>query len=130
MDYGLTNKRLAVKFLFRPGSTDFLADRQMAGQYDMWLEQIAQQTARKQGCLEVVGHTSRTGPEPLNERLSLLRAQQIKQSLEAKAPVLSTRTIASGVGSKENLVGTATDDARNALDRRVVFKVIDCSTPS
>jgi len=130
VDYGLTNKRLGVKFLFRPGSTDFLADRQVAGQYDMWLEQIAQGTAQSQGCLEVVGHTSRTGPEPLNERLSLLRAQNIKQSLEGEAPSLKTRTIANGVGSRENLVGTATDDAQDALDRRVEFKVIDCSTPS
>jgi outer membrane protein OmpA-like peptidoglycan-associated protein len=38
---------------------------------------------------------------------------------------LSSRVIANGVGSKENLVGTGTDDARDALDRRVEFKVIE-----
>ena len=129
VDFGLKNKRLWVKFLFRPGSTDFMGDRQVAGDYQMWLEQIAQRTAKNQGCLEVVGHTSRTGPEPLNERLSLLRAQQIKHALEADAPALNSRTIASGAGSRETLVGIGTDDARDALDRRAEFKVIDCSTP-
>lgn len=128
VDLGLANKRLGVKFLFRPGSTELIGDRQLAGNYPMWLEQIAERTAQNLGCLEVVGHTSRTGPEPLNERLSLLRAQNIKYRLETVAPSLSSRTIAHGVGSRETLVGLGTDDARDALDRRVEFKVIDCST--
>ncbi|MCK7477211.1 MAG: hypothetical protein M0C28_06670 [Candidatus Moduliflexus flocculans] len=76
-----------------------------------------------------MGHTSRTGPEPLNDRLSLLRAGTIKQKLEYDVPDLRTRTIANGVGSKENLIGSATDDARDALDRRVEFKVVDCRAP-
>lgn len=126
VDYGLTNKRLAVKFLFKPGSTDFWPDRQVTGPYPTWLKQIAQRTSQNKGCLEIVGHTSRTGPEPLNERLSLLRAGYIKQKLEYDAPELRTRTIANGAGSRENLIGTATDDARDALDRRVEFKVVDC----
>ncbi len=129
VDYGLTNKRLAVKFLFKPGSTDFWPDRQVTGPYPIWLKQIAQRTAENRGCLEIVGHTSRTGPEPINDRLSLLRAGTIKQKLESDAPELRTRTIANGVGSRENLVGTATDDARDALDRRVEFKVVDCRAP-
>ncbi|HHW78947.1 MAG TPA: OmpA family protein [Xanthomonadaceae bacterium] len=129
VDYGLTNKRLAVKFLFKPGSTDFWPDRQVTGPYPVWLKQIAQRTAENKGCLEIVGHTSRTGPEPINDRLSLLRAGTIKQKLESDAPELRTRTIANGVGSRENLVGTATDDARDALDRRVEFKVVDCRAP-
>src|SRR4029434_4913747 len=69
---------------------------------------------------------SRTGPEPLNERLSLRRAEYIQERLEADAPPLRNRTITSGKGSRENLVGSATDDARDALDRRVEFKVIGC----
>lgn len=129
VDYGLTNKRLAVKFLFKPGSTDFWPDRQVTGPYPIWLKQIAQRTSENKGCLEIVGHTSRTGPEPLNDRLSLLRAGTIKQKLEYDVPDLRTRTIANGVGSKENLVGSATDDARDALDRRVEFKVVDCRAP-
>jgi outer membrane protein OmpA-like peptidoglycan-associated protein len=129
VDYGLENQRLGVKFLFRPGSTGFVGDRRVSGQYGMWLKQIAERTAHKQGCLEVVGHSSPTGPEPLNERLSLLRAQQIKDRLNADAPELANRTIVNGVGSRENLVGLGTDDARDALDRRVEFRVIDCAVP-
>jgi len=93
------------------------------------LEQIAERTSQHQGCLEIVGHTSRTGPEPINERLSLLRAERIKQKLDRDVPALKTRTIANGVGSKENLIGTGTDDARDALDRRVEFKVVGCRAP-
>ena len=94
----------------------------------MWLQQIAQHTTQSSACLEIVGHTSRTGPEPLNERLSLRRAESIQQQLEAKAPALRNRTITHGKGSRDNLVGTATDDARDALDRRVEFNVIRCGS--
>ena len=93
------------------------------------MRQIAQRTSERAGCLEVVGHTSRTGPEPINERLSLRRAESIKGKLETDAAALRNRTIANGVGSKETLIGTGTDDARDALDRRVEFKVVDCRVP-
>ena len=128
VDYGLTNKRLSVKFLFKPGSTNFLSDRQISGQYPIWLQQIAERTAENKGCLEVVGHTSRTGPEPVNERLSLRRAESVKAKLDQNESALRTRTIANGAGSKENLIGIGTDDLRDALDRRVEFKVVDCRT--
>ena len=126
VDYGLANKRLAVKFLFRPGSTDFWPDPQLSGAYGIWIKEIGQHTAQNAGCLEIVGHTSRTGPEPLNERLSLLRAEYVKDRLERDAPLLKKRTITNGVGSRENMVGSGTDDSRDALDRRVEFKVIGC----
>jgi outer membrane protein OmpA-like peptidoglycan-associated protein len=34
--------------------------------------------------------------------------------------------IANGVGSKQTIVGNGRDDASDALDRRVEFRVIDC----
>jgi len=34
--------------------------------------------------------------------------------------------IASGVGSREKLVGIGTDDLRDALDRRVEFRPVPC----
>jgi outer membrane protein OmpA-like peptidoglycan-associated protein len=77
-------------------------------------------------CLEITGHTSATGPAPLNERLSALRAEYVKKRLETEAPLLVKRTIANGVGSRENMVGNGRDDATDALDRRVEFKVIGC----
>lgn len=123
---GLQNNRLGVKFLFRPGSTDFVSDPRLNAPYSMWLTQIARGASTKAACLQVVGHTSPTGPEPLNERLSVLRAENVKVKLERESPQLKGRVIASGVGSREKLVGTGTDDLRDALDRRVEFKVVPC----
>jgi outer membrane protein OmpA-like peptidoglycan-associated protein len=76
--------------------------------------------------MSVVGHTSRTGSEQMNDRLSQQRATYIKQRLDTEAPELAPRTQASGKGYRENIVGTGTDDARDALDRRVEFKVTGC----
>lgn len=128
VDFGLAQKRLGVKFLFRPGSTLFIADPKSAGPYPTWLRQIADRAGRQSSsCMQVSGHTSRTGAEPLNERLSAQRAQFIKRRLDTDAPQLASRISAVGKGSQENITGLGTDDARDALDRRVEFKVVDCS---
>lgn len=127
VDKGLEARRLGVKFLFAPGSTAFFSDPRGAAQpYPLWLTEIAGQAQRRQSCLEVVGHTSATGPEPLNERLSLRRAEFVKAQLERGVPALASRLIATGAGSKELMVGNGRDDASDALDRRVEFKVIGC----
>jgi outer membrane protein OmpA-like peptidoglycan-associated protein len=126
VDFGLARQRLAVKFLFRPSTSGFVADAAVSGAYPMWLDHLAKSTAKSGACLEVVGHTSRTGPEPLNERLSLLRAETVRNRLIAIAPALKERSIADGVGSRQPLVGLGTDDLRDALDRRVVFVPRSC----
>jgi len=123
--YGLTHKRLAVKFLFRPGSTIFINDQTVSRSYEMWLQQIARESATRDVCLEITGHTTPSGPPPINNRLSLLRAEYIRDRLSAIEPPLAPRTIANGVGSRENLVGTGADNESDALDRRVEFKVIE-----
>ena len=124
--YGLSRNRLAVKFLFQPGSTQFYRDPQVSGQYPIWLEQIAQQTAQQtakaNGCIEVTGHTSRTGSQQINEQLSLQRANYVKGQLERDAPQLSGHLIANGAASSQMMVGTGKDDLSDALDRRVEFK--------
>ena len=126
VDYGLARQRLAVKFLFRPGSTAFGNDAKLTGPYPVWLKAIASRASSGSSCLEVSGHTSATGPEPLDERLSLLRAEYVKSQLEANVPALAKRTIAAGMGSRQNMVGSGRDDASDALDRRVEFKVMGC----
>ncbi|MBT9553552.1 MAG: OmpA family protein [Hydrogenophaga sp.] len=127
VDYGLVHQRLAVKFLFRPGSTAFMANAALSSSYPTWLKIIARRTGDSGKCLEITGHTSRTGPEPLNERLSLIRAEYIKTRLAQTSPGLDKRMIANGVGSKQTMVGNGRDDASDALDRRVEFKVIGCA---
>jgi outer membrane protein OmpA-like peptidoglycan-associated protein len=126
VDYGLKGDRLAVKFLFRPGSTQFVADRRESGPYAVWLKQVAQRTAKASACLEIVGHTSPTGPAALNDRLSILRAEYVKDRLQDGAKGLHQRLIATGVGSRELIVGTGRDDPSDALDRRVEFKTVKC----
>ena len=124
--YGLSRNRLAVKFLFQPGSTQFYPDQQVSGQYPIWLQQIAQQAAQQttkaNGCIEVTGHTSRTGSQQINEQLSLQRANYVKGQLERDAPPLSGHLIANGAASSQMMVGTGKDDLSDALDRRVEFK--------
>jgi outer membrane protein OmpA-like peptidoglycan-associated protein len=123
---GLANRNLGVKFLFKANSTDFWPDQKVSNAYDFWLRQIARQAASSKACLLVVGHTSRTGSEQYNDQLSQKRALYIKQRLESESPELSTRTRATGMGFRENLIGSGTDDMRDALDRRVEFKVDAC----
>jgi OmpA family protein len=124
--FGLRNHTLGVKFLFNPGTTDFWPDPQVSGPYGIWLRQIARQVTTAKVCMNVVGHASRTGSEQYNDRLSQQRALYIEQRLEAEAPELASRMRATGMGFRENLVGTGTDDARDALDRRVEFKITAC----
>ncbi len=127
VDHGLANKRLGVKFLFRTASALFVGDADVAAPYPLWLTQIASRAGRTSSCLEVSGHTSATGSEPMNERLSAMRAQAVQLRLLAGMPGLAKRTATVGKGSRENIVGLGTDDARDALDRRVEFKVVDCA---
>jgi outer membrane protein OmpA-like peptidoglycan-associated protein len=115
-----------VKFLFKPGSTQFTPETRASAPYSMWIAQIAKHGAAKNACLEIVGHTSPTGPAPLNDRLSLLRAEYVKDRIESQAPPLAKRMIANGVGSRQNLIGTGKDDMSDALDRRVEFRIINC----
>ncbi len=124
VSFGLKNDKLAVRLLFQPGSTQFFGEA--TSPYSMWLQQIASRAAESDTCLEIVGHTSATGPAQLNERLSVLRAQTIKSNLERDDRRLAGKLIATGVGPREILIGTGKDDASDALDRRVEFKVQKC----
>jgi outer membrane protein OmpA-like peptidoglycan-associated protein len=123
---GIANSNLGVKFLFNPGSTDFWSDAKVSGPYNIWLRQIAREAGNAKVCMNIVGHTSRTGPDQINDRLSQQRAAYIKQRLEAESAALAARTTAQGVGFRENIVGTGTDDGRDALDRRVEFRITGC----
>jgi outer membrane protein OmpA-like peptidoglycan-associated protein len=125
VDYGIRTKRLAVKILFRPGSVRFAGEGGFSANYDSWLQQIANRAASSKACLQVVGHTSPTGPAAMNDSLSLLRAEYVQSRIEGDEPSLKKRTVAFGVGSRENLIGTGRDDASDVLDRRVEFKPIE-----
>lgn len=126
VESGLELKRLPVKILFQPGTTSFNQVGDLPQQYQIWLASLAQQTGKASACVRIVGHTSRTGSARVNEALSKRRAEAIQKLLESSNRSLTTKLSASGVGSREALVGLGTDDQRDALDRRVEFRVIDC----
>jgi outer membrane protein OmpA-like peptidoglycan-associated protein len=123
---GIAYNELGVKFLFNPGSTDFWSDTRVSGAYAMWLRQIAKEGNAAKVCMNVVGHTSKTGSEQVNDTLSLARANVIKQKLAGESAALGGRTKTVGMGFRQNIVGSGTDNAVDALDRRVEFKIIPC----
>ncbi|MBK9360635.1 MAG: OmpA family protein [Rubrivivax sp.] len=128
IERGLEARRLGVKFLFRPGTAAMWVDP-AAGPlpYPMWLNEIAARVSKRQTCLELGGHTSPTGAEPLNQRLSLLRADSVRKSIEAISPATRKRMESKGYGSTKTLVGNGRDDLSDALDRRVELQVKDCT---
>ena len=123
---GIAYNELGVKFLFNPGSTEFWSDTRISGAYGMWLRQIAREATAAKVCMNIVGHTSRTGSEQSNDVLSLQRASYVKQRLTAEAAELGPRTKPVGMGFRQNIVGSGTDNAVDALDRRVEFKIVPC----
>ena len=123
---GIAYNELGVKFLFNPGTTDFWSDSKVSGPYTMWLRQIAKEGTAAKVCMNVVGHTSKTGSEQSNDALSLQRANVIRQRLASEAAPLAARTKTVGMGFRQNIVGSGTDNAVDALDRRVEFKIIPC----
>jgi len=126
VEYGLAERNLGVKFLFNVGQTSFWPDKTISGPYPMWLRQIARRTAVGNACLDVVGHASPTGPDPVNDRLSAARAQRIKADLVAEQGTLRQRVATEGRGAREPIVGNRRDDATDAIDRRVAFIPQSC----
>ena len=124
---GFDAKRLPIKIFFNPGATTLLRSGDLQAQYAVWLREVALQAGIRETCMKVVGHTSRTGDAAANERLSQKRAEVIKQSLQKQNKKLAPRIAADGVGSRETIVGLGTDDLRDALDRRVEFRTVDCN---
>jgi hypothetical protein len=123
---GIAYNELGVKFLFNPGGTEFWSDPKVSGAYGMWLRQIARESTAARVCMTIVGHTSKTGSEQVNDALSLKRADYIRQRLSGEAAELGGRTKTAGMGFRQNIVGSGTDNVVDALDRRVEFKIVPC----
>ena len=125
---GMDAKRLAVKFNFSQGGASLAKD---SSPYDRWVKELAIQSSRATAtgtCMEVSAHTGRAGSEPLNQRLSLQRAEYVKQRLVTERKDLASKITAKGYGSSEALVATGRDDSSDALDRRIEFKPAACSS--
>jgi outer membrane protein OmpA-like peptidoglycan-associated protein len=123
VEMGLASDRLAVRFDFKPGATGFSQEQQP---YALWLSEIAKQSLRQTSCIEVAGHTRRSTSEQMDERLSLQRAEFVRQKLVATTPTLAKRTSAKGYGSQRAVVGTGKGNESDALDQRIEFKKVSC----
>lgn len=120
---GLTADRLAIRFNFKPGATAFAQDQHP---YLPWLNEIAKLSLRGGSCLEIAGHTRRGHSEQMDERLSLQRAEYVRQKMIAANPGLEKRSTALGYGSQRAIFGTGKGDDSDALDQRIEFKKISC----
>ncbi len=118
--------RLTVKFLFDVNSADFPRDPAIRDQYDLWLRQIGRYFQGTDHCIQIVGHCSRSGSAEWNDKLSLMRAERIRNLLKASFPSVKSRSEAIGKGFRENIVGSGTDDERDAVDRRVEINLVEC----
>ncbi len=125
--FGLRQDRLALKFLFSPGSTAFWPDPQVSGDYPLWLRTLGRQLAGGRSCLELSGHASATGNTAQNDRIALLRARHVRALLLEQSPLLAGRVSLRIAGARENLVGNGRDDASDALDRRVELRLRSCA---
>jgi outer membrane protein OmpA-like peptidoglycan-associated protein len=124
---GIASRQLPLKMLFTPGKALPITLADLQQQYTMWMREAAQVLDGSTSCMRVVGHTSKTGSAAANDTLSSLRASFVRERLERNSAKLRGRVASEGMGSRENLIGLATDDFRDALDRRVEFKVVDCA---
>lgn len=121
------NKKLNLKFLFSVNQMEFIEDDDLRHQYSSWLHQINQFFKDHHYCFHIVGHSSHTGAAEYNKKLSLERAKKVQKLMQLDFPQTMQKSRALGKGFEENLVGSGTDDLRDAIDRRVEFVIVDCS---
>lgn len=121
---GIQDQKIGVKFLFQPTNDSFVNNADLRSQYDLWLKVIAERTLDTQTCLNIVGHSGKSSSETTDEQmLSERRAGTVRSRLVRNEPKLKNRLRVEGRGSSETVVGTGSNDMRDALDRRVEFKV-------
>lgn len=120
---GLTAETLAVRFKFMPGSTGFDATNKA---YPGWLKEIGRQSAKLSGCVEVGGHTVRSGSSVVAETLTLQRAEFVRSKISAVVPAFSKKSTVQGYGASRNVVGTGVNDAYDQLDERIEFRKTGC----
>ena len=125
---GIAYNELGVKFLFNPGSTEFWSDPKVSGAYAMWLRQIAQREHGREGLHE---HRRPHQPDRLGagQRRALAAARQLhpRSASRPRRSRSAAKTKTSGMGFRQNIVGSGTDNAVDALDRRVEFKIVPCT---
>jgi outer membrane protein OmpA-like peptidoglycan-associated protein len=122
----LDQGRLPIKLLFQPGEARYLADARVSAPYGAWLRRIADAMLAGDSCLALRGHAGPSAVEQYSTGLALRRAQLVQRQLETLAPALKGRLHSQAAESVEPLIGSASDDLSDALDRRVDFALASC----
>ena len=118
-------KEIASKITFGPNSK--VPAENKSNIYNIYMRQIAALVSSIPDCrIRIIGHSSRSGSEMYNEKLSLQRALWIQNRMESFVPEITTKSEAIGRGFQENIVGTGRDDLTDQIDRRVEFKFDRC----
>lgn len=122
----MADGKLSIKLLFKLASTEFIDEPDLAAQYPLWLRAIVQQVASQKICLDITGHASASGAADYNNKLSLARAQRIVTRMSQSNRRLGALLQAHGKGASETIIGTGSNDATDAIDRRVEFGIKRC----
>jgi len=103
------------------GTSFAIGDAQLKKSASVQLDGVVEfANAYPDSVLEVYGHTSSTGSEKLNIKLSVKRAESVKAYL-VKHGVVSDRIITKGMGSTEP-IGDNNTKAGRAMNRRVEIR--------
>ncbi len=121
-DLGLASGNLSVKFLFGVNETTFQGPPDLLKEFEIWVRQLPRRIMASGQCVNIIGHTSRTGSAEYNRALSLRRAIKIQELMEQQVSGITQRTRTEGRGFDES-----TSPHEDPLDRRVEFKVTQCS---
>lgn len=116
---------IASKIIFSPNSVVPVGNK--IDIYTIYMEQIAKLVASLPQCqVKITGHSSRSGSEAHNDKLSLQRALWIQKKMSSYAPEIMGKSTTVGRGFHENIVGTGKDDITDQIDRRVEFVFSKC----
>ncbi|MCB1887492.1 MAG: OmpA family protein [Rhodocyclaceae bacterium] len=126
IDVAIARNALSIKFLFAVQKDDFDRRSELYRQYPMWIRQVARGMQESGRCFEIKGHSSHTGTAAYNDALSSARAQRVLRYMTSAQPQLASRVSARGYGFRENIIGSGSDDAGDAIDRRVDFAEVGC----
>ena len=117
---------IASKITFNPNS--LLPIESKSRIYSIYIRQTAKLVASVPSCrIKIIGHCSRTGKEAYNDTLSLQRSAWILKEMSSYVPDIADKSETLGLGFRENIVGTGTDDITDEIDRRVEFKFDKCA---
>ena len=117
--------QIATKITFSPNSKTPAESK--SARHTVYIRQIAKLVAASPSCrVTIIGHSSKSGLEAYNDKLSLQRAASIQKMMTSFATETAKRSEIIGRGFRDNIVGTGSDNITDEIDRRVEFRFKAC----